>query len=209
MALFGLAALLAATSVQAVPPVPGGCTAPAGENRGKPGCFLSAERPLTPSTPRLYWHIVGSGSEAAAAAMAEPYAWTTVVEAHDRWWLYVLSESRTLPALPRHDVVGPLIVQAGKPTIARFMESWFTPGMRTRVHTHSGPEAFYVIYGQQCTETPGERRRTNSGQSYVVAGGPHLQAAPQGRRSLVLILAPSGEPWMRLSNKWSGTDFCR
>lgn len=68
------------------------------------------------------------------------------------------------------------------------MESLFPPGMRTRVHSHSGPEAFYVIDGEQCTATPAGERRTRVGESTVVTAGAHLQAAPRGRRSMVMIL---------------------
>ncbi|PSJ36276.1 hypothetical protein C7I55_26640 [Sphingomonas deserti] len=89
------------------------------------------------------------------------------------------------------------------------MESWFTPGMRTRAHSHSGPEAFYVIDGEQCTETPTDRQKIQAGESYIVPKGAHLQAAPKGRRSLVVILAPEGEPWMKLTSDWAGTDFCQ
>ncbi len=80
--------------------------------------------------------------------------------------------------------------------------------MRTRVHSYSGPEAFYVIDGEQCTESQTDQHVIKAGQSYGVAGGAHLQAAPKGRRSLVLILAPEGEPWMRVADDWSGSDFC-
>jgi mannose-6-phosphate isomerase-like protein (cupin superfamily) len=87
------------------------------------------------------------------------------------------------------------------------MESWFPLGMRTRVHSHSGPEAFYVIEGQQCVETPSEQRIIAPGQSYIVEEGAHLQAAPEGRRSLVLILARPNEPWMQLE-AWQPSGYC-
>lgn len=66
-----------------------------------------------------------------------------------------------------------------------------------------------MIEGEQCTETPTERRRIKAGESYIVPSGPHLQAAPLGRRSVVLILARPGQPWMQLSDDWPGSSFCR
>lgn len=144
MALIEMA-LIAAAYLQAVPPVPGGCSAPAGENRGKAGCFLSAELPILQPAPQLYWHIVQGESEAAAAKAARRFRHTAIVNAHNRWWLYVMSRNAAESTLPRHHVVGPFDVAAGKPIAARFMESWFSPGMRTRVHSHSGPEAFYIM----------------------------------------------------------------
>ncbi len=67
-----------------------------------------------------------------------------------------------------------------------FLESVFPPGMRTRVHSHPGPEAFYVVEGQQCMETPSERRKLNAGESFVVQPGPHVQTAPGGRKNIAL-----------------------
>lgn len=205
----GLGGLVVALLTQTTPAVPGGCTAPAAANAGKPGCYLSTELIINSPPPILYWHIVPAPSEQQAKADASSRSWSAPVLAHGRWWLYVLSANEKEPELPAHHVAGPFRLQPGRPIIARFMESWFPPGMRTRVHSHSGPEAFYVIEGEQCTETPTERRTIAEGESYIVPGGAHLQAAPKGRRSVVLILAPRGEPWMRLSNEWPGTDYCK
>ncbi|SOB86490.1 hypothetical protein SAMN06297144_1595 [Sphingomonas guangdongensis] len=196
-------------AAQQVPAVPGGCSEPADQHVGEPGCFLTTEVRLGPASSTLYWHIIRADSEATARALAKRARWQVVVKAHGRWWLYVLSPARTVPGVFSHHVAGPFVLPAGPSFTARFMESWFPPGMRTRVHSHSGPEAFYVVEGEQCTETPKERRLIRPGESYTVAGGAHLQAAPKGRRSLVLILAPDGEPWMRLANDWTGSDFCR
>lgn len=201
-------ALIAAMAAQAVPPVPGACTEPASAHAGEPGCYLSAEIAIPAPPPALYWHIVPAASEAEARALARRHAWSAAVPAHRRWWVHVLAAEAALPGLPPHPVAGPLAAGGGKPLSARFMESWFPPGMRTRVHAHAGPEVFYVVDGEQCTETPAERRLIRAGEHYTVAGGPHLQAAPHGRRSLVLILAPAGAPWMRLADEWRGTGFC-
>lgn len=206
-----LAFLLAAVAAEAlgpISPVPGGCTAPAADNRGRPGCFLSAELPIVPETDMLYWHVVEMPEEGAAVRLAQGLPGAVALLAHDRWWVHLLNADPVERGLPAHHVAASFAVEAGRPLVARLIESWFPPGMRTRPHAHSGPEAFYVIDGVQCTETPAERRMIAAGESYTVAGGPHLQAAPQGRRSLVVILAPAGEPWMRLTDGWSGTGFC-
>lgn len=200
---------VAAMVLQQVPPVPGGCTEPAAENRGKPGCFLSTEIALGSPPTTLYWHIIPARNEAEAHRLGRGQAWEAIVQAHGRWWMYVLSPEKVVGSLPPHHVAGPFHLREGRPLTARFMESWFSPGMRTRVHSHSGPEAFYVIDGEQCTESPTDQHVIKAGRSYIVPGGAHLQAAPKGRRSLVLILAPEGEPWMRLTEDWSGSDFCR
>jgi mannose-6-phosphate isomerase-like protein (cupin superfamily) len=96
----------------------------------------------------------------------------------------------------------------GAPVTPRFLESWFPPGMRTRVHAHSGAEVFYVVEGEQCVETPRARARIGAGQSHIVAAGPHSQSAPNGRRSIVLLAVPRDAPWMQLRDDWRPTDFC-
>ncbi|MEO8011867.1 MAG: hypothetical protein ABI650_09510, partial [Dokdonella sp.] len=73
---------------------------------------------------------------------------------------------------------------------------------------HPGAEAFYVIDGEQCVETPDDQKRIKPGEHYVVDGGPHLQSAPKGRRSLVLLLVPEGQPWIQIRNDWTPTGFC-
>ncbi|PSJ43127.1 cupin domain-containing protein [Allosphingosinicella deserti] len=192
-----------------VPAVPGACTGPAKENVGKPGCFLSTQVEIGSPPATLYWHIVPAETEEVARAGAKGRAWSEAVQAHGRWWLYVLSSEKIEPVLPPHHVAGPFRLEPGRSIVARFMESWFPPGMRTRAHAYSGPKAFYVIDGEQCTETPTERHTIRAGESYIVPGGAHLQAAPKGRKSVVLILAPEREPWMRLTSAWAGTDYCR
>ncbi len=105
-------------------------------------------------------------------------------------------------------VVGPFNLPAGRPVTARFLESTFPPGMRTRVHSHPGPEAFFVIEGEQCVDTPAGHATIHAWESRIVEGGAHVQAARKGRRSLVLILARAGEPWMTPETGWVPSDYC-
>lgn len=80
--------------------------------------------------------------------------------------------------------------------------------MQTRVHSHLGPEAFYVVEGEQCMETPDDKRLIPAGGTYVVERGPHIQAAPKGRRNLILILSPKGQPAVVPGADWQPTGFC-
>lgn len=207
--MVGLGTITLISLLQASAVVPGGCTAPAAANVGSPGCYLSVEVPIEAAPGVLYWHISRFGDEAAARAEAGLHQWATVVTAHGRVFLYVLSGRPDEPvkgeALHR---AGPFALAEGKPVVARFMESWFPPGMKTRVHSHPGPEAFYVIEGEQCVETPEDRHLIGAGESYIVRQGPHLQAAPKGRRSVVLILAAADMPWMKMEPRWVPTGFC-
>ena len=205
-----LAGLLIASSLsaEATSPVPGMCAAPAAENVEKPGCYLSAEMTVKGAPETVYWHIYQLADEAAGRAEAAKHRWATTIIAHKRIWLYVLGGPDERIGVGRKAaVIGPLRVPSGAVN-ARFMESIFPPRMRTRVHSHAGPEAFYVVEGEQCMDSPSERRKLGAGATYVVESGPHVQAAPKGRRNLVLVLAPTSAAWMALRNDWTPSGFC-
>jgi quercetin dioxygenase-like cupin family protein len=65
------------------------------------------------------------------------------------------------------------------------------------VHTHSGPEVFYVVAGEQCLETPEAGQHLNAGQSYVLPTGVVHRGRVIGsgvRRAPALILYDSAHP---------------
>ena len=211
MLQLALPALFAASvlAVGEAPPVPGGCSAPAAENQDQPGCYLSAELQLASAPPSLYWHIHEASDLATATAEARRHPWSRVIRSHSRDWLYVLSESSARIDFGIHkSTIGPLALPAGRPTTIRFIESVFPPGMQTRVHAHPGVEAFYVVEGEQCMETPSERIRIPAGGSFIVPGGPHVQTSPKGRRNLAMLAVPERAPWMTLETDWKPTEFC-
>lgn len=203
--------LLAAALGQAdVPPVPGLCSAPVPTDADTPGCYQTGEMDLIGAPLTLYWHVVEMATPEAAEHEARRHRWASVARAHSRTWLYVLGgpDLTVEGAGRRRATIGPLSVPEG-PVTAHFSEAVFPPGMQTRVHSHPGPEAFYVVEGEQCMETPSDTARIPAGGTYIVAGGPHLQAAPHGRRNLVLILSPTDAPFVVPGGDgWSPTGFC-
>jgi hypothetical protein len=79
----------------------------------------------------------------------------TVVESFGKVWLYTIAEEGWRPSGDaRVALIGPLAITPGKQYTARYIEAVFTPGMKTSVHRHSGAEAWYVLAGAQCLETP-------------------------------------------------------
>lgn len=202
--------LMTAAVAQAdVPPVPGLCTAPVPADRETPGCYQTSELDLAGAPAKLYWHIREYPTLAAANAEAANHRWAAVAAAHSRYWLYLLGEAAE-PATSgiERAVIGPLALPV-RPAVAHFSEAIFPPGMKTRVHSHPGPEAFYIVAGEQCMETPSDKRKIGAGGTYVVPSGVHLQAAPHGRRNLVLIIAPKGVPFVIPGRgQWTPTGFC-
>ena len=212
--LMALQPAVAAAPPRALPPpgpIPGQCAEPARENAGKPGCYLAAELRLEDPPEQIRWHLFSFADEASARAEAARHRWSAVTFAHGQVWLNVLSEEASLAAGSGRPVavIGPMQLEPGRVTLARFLESVFPPGMTTRNHSHRGPEAFYVVDGMQCMETPDERRLIGAGETWHFPGGlKHVQGAPSGRKNMALVFAPEGETWMDIEPAWTSTGFC-
>jgi len=190
---------------------PGGCNEPAANHAGKPGCYFTASQPLAsiPSGP-AYWHLYNYPTRAAAEADKGPNG--TIVESFGKIWLYTIAEHAWRPAGgERVAVIGPFAVAAGKQYTARYMEAVFTPGMRAAIHRHSGPEAFYLLSGTQCLETPDGITITRAGEGAVVPEGPPMALSSVGtelRRSVVFVLHDPAEPWITMVHDWHPTGAC-
>ena len=96
----------------------------------------------------VFWHLYEYPTRAAAEA-AKPRSFGTVAESLGKVWLYVIAGKEWRPAAgQRVAVIGPLRVKPAAQYTARYMEAVFPPGMQTAVHTHSGPEAWYILSGE-------------------------------------------------------------
>jgi quercetin dioxygenase-like cupin family protein len=108
-------------------------------------------------------------------------------------------------------VIGPLPVAPGRSYTARYMEALFTPGMHTAVHTHSGPEAWYLVSGVQCLETAAGVTLAHAGDSAVVEEGPPMVLSSAGnetRRSVLLVLHDTSRPWATFTHDWQPKGLC-
>ncbi len=79
------------------------------------------------------------------------------------------------------------------------------PGTHTSVHTHSGPEAWYVLDGVQCLETPDGITVVRAGEGSLVPEGPPMMLSSVGtetRRSVLLVLHDSSKPWTMSEMQW-------
>jgi quercetin dioxygenase-like cupin family protein len=217
IALLGLAACVPArtpapaTVLAAAAPPPGGCEMPARERASEIGCWLTAVEPLgvLPGTP-LFWHLDQFSSRAAAEAAKGPRG--TVVESFGRVLLYTIAEEGWRPTGGRRvAAIGPLPHQGGRPYTARYMEGVFTPGMLTTAHRHSGAEAWYLFEGAQCLETPAGITTIRAGESAMVQAGPPMvlnHVGSETRRSVLLVLHESSEPWITRVSDWTPRGLC-
>lgn len=189
MAVFSLA------SVEQRPPVK--CTEASPERRGEEGCTILASRPVVgPLAKPVYWHIDRFDSLDAAKKAAGPDG--VAAEAHGAVWLMTLEVRSYAHHGGRHvSWLGPLTLAHSGPYTMRVQSSLLLPGGTTPVHTHSGPEVFFVVEGEQCLETQELGHRLGPGDTFVLAGDViHRQriTARGGRRNLALILHDAARP---------------
>ena len=91
------------------------------------------------------------------------------------------------------------------------MEAVSVRGFQSAIHRHSGPEAWYMLSGTQCLETPGHTLVVSAGNSSVVRAGPPMRLSTLGsakRRALVLVLHDSDKPWVTMVDDWKPQGLC-
>lgn len=193
--IIGFFVACALAVAQERPPVK--CTENSPERRGEEGCTILASRPLLgPLTKPVYWHIDRFDSLEAAKKAAGPNG--VAAEAHGSVWLMTV-EAHTEEHHGGHHVasLGPLAMPSADRYSMRVQSSLLRPGSTTPVHTHSGPEVFYVVAGEQCLETPEVGHRLGAGQFYVLPAGIIHRGRVMGsgvRRALALILHDAAHP---------------
>lgn len=176
------------------------------------GCFITgnAELGKLPNVP-LYWHLYEYPTRAAAEGAQGKNG--SVIESYGKVWLFTIAEATwNANGGKRVARVGPLPVARDHRYTAHYMEATFLPGMKSRVHRHPGPEAWYVLAGEQCLETPGHKAVVRAGESGIVPEGPPMMLSGIGtseRRALVLILHDSSQPMTVLASDWKPAGLCK
>lgn len=167
------------------------------ERRGEEGCTILTNRPLVGSlTKTVYWHIDRFDSLETAMKAAGPNSVAT--EAHGSFWLLTVEMRAEDCQAGQHVTrIGPLTLPPADRYLMRVLSSLLEPGSSTPIHTHSGPEVFYVIDGEQCIEMPEAGQRLSVGQSFIVPGNTVHRGRVIGskaRRALALILYDAAYP---------------
>jgi quercetin dioxygenase-like cupin family protein len=208
-----IAVLLSFSSLGVWAQMPGRCELPIGERKGDIGCYVLESKPVgrLPAGD-LFWHIYVVPNRAAAEAVKAPYP--TIVVAFDKTWLFSLAPRDWTPSSgERVSVIGPLPHSTERSYTARYLEAVITPGERTPVHTHAGPEAWYLVAGSECLETPEGIMVAHAGDSAVVKEGLPMMLSSVGtatRNAFALILHDSSQPWTMPmpSNGWKPAGRC-
>jgi quercetin dioxygenase-like cupin family protein len=208
---FVVVALVVIAIESASAQVPGRCETPASQRAAENGCYVSTTVVLGELPPGpLFWHLVTYPDRGAAEAASGPRA--TIVEAFGKVWLYAIAEQGWRSPSGEHVIaLGPLELYQGRRYTAHYVEAVFPPGMKTTVHRHPGPEASYVIEGQECVETPKGVVVSRAGQGAVVGQGVPMQLhnpGPGTRRAVALILHESSHHWSALAPDWTPKGLC-
>jgi quercetin dioxygenase-like cupin family protein len=167
------------------------------ERRGEIGCSLVENKPL-PATLRepLFWHIDRFDSGERARAAAGPAS--VALDAHGTSWLLTIESRIDDHHGGRHvtEVKLPSLPPAPKYSML-VMSAYIPPGLTSRVHHHSGVEAFYVVDGEQCLETPERAHTMHKGGTLAVPAGVTMRLVATGstpRRALAVIVYDAAQP---------------
>ena len=114
----------------------------------------------------LFWRIENFRTVAQAQAAAGPTG--LVAESGGKIWLFTLGPAgRSSADGTKVAEIGPLPPVVAPQYLLRITETTGAPGRMTRVHTHPGVEAFYVLAGEMSQRTPRGVTRLGTGQSAV------------------------------------------
>jgi quercetin dioxygenase-like cupin family protein len=183
---------------------------PPGGTRPEFGCFnVATVTRLHFSQASVYWHLRVFPSRQAAEAVKS--ATGIVVEEDGRVWL---SEFGTRESAPRGGepiaVIGPLQLPAAPSYAAVLSYAVMRPGDSSRVHTHPGPEAWYVLAGEQCLETPAGADKARAGGTMAVGSNIPMELSVTGktlRRAFALVIHDSAQQ-RGIPSDWKPSGAC-
>jgi quercetin dioxygenase-like cupin family protein len=173
------------------------CVENSPERRGGLGCSI-IETKLLPADLRepLFWHI--DRFDSAERARAAVGAASIAFEAAGAWWLMTIESQTSEHHGGRHAAeVGPLELPRAARYAMQVNSAAFAPGMYTLVHHHSGVEAFYVLEGEQCLETPTRAFALRKGDTLAIPAGIPMRLVAAGstiRRGFGVIVHDAAQP---------------
>jgi quercetin dioxygenase-like cupin family protein len=169
---------------------------PPGESQPEFGCFnIGRVSGLAFDHTSAYWHLRLFPSRNAAEAAKS--ATGLVVEVDGQVWLSEFESVDTaLSGGEAMAVIGPLQLPAANSYTAVLSYAVMRPGDSSRVHTHAGPEGWYVLAGEQCLETPAGASRAHAGETTTV--GPYIPmelnvTGTTLRRAFALVIHDSAQ----------------
>jgi quercetin dioxygenase-like cupin family protein len=150
----------------------------------------------------------GSPTDAAAVQRTGD----VVAETEGRVWLFSFGLRPDVRAGARPVAsVGPLSIPRAASYRVEIYRAVMPPSAYTVVHTHPGPEAWYVLAGEQCLETPNGTIRARAGEGTIgPPGGTAMRLTNSGRgerRAFFIVVHDANLPWSSPSD-WRPTGAC-
>jgi quercetin dioxygenase-like cupin family protein len=140
-----------------------------------------------------------------------------VVESEGKFWLFSFGSKKSAPKQGESVAsIGPLRLTLNKLAAAKSYEvvsylAVMPPKTYTRVHTHPGPEAWYVLAGQQCLEVPGGVIRARRGEGAMAPPETPMRLTNNGssvRRALFIVIHDAAQPWSIPTAEWKPSGAC-
>ena len=183
------------------------CAQDSPERRGEMGCSIIGSKVLPDGLQKpLFWHIDRFDSPESARGAAGPAS--IAFEAAGTAWLMTIESEVSNHHGGRHVTqVGPLALPPAAKYAMQVQTSWFAPGMYSLVHHHSGVEAFYVVEGEACLETPTRAAKLRKGETLAIPGGVPMRSVVTGtvpRRVLAVIVHDAAQPATMRMEQGSG-----
>ena len=175
------------------------------------GCQVLAQPVIRqrPDTP-AFWHLTTFRTRRdAEAARRDGEA---VVRVAGRIWLSSIGGRNDTTTRGRHVAsIGPLPMPQARVYRVELYHVIMPARSHTRVHVHPGPEAWYVLEGQQCLDTPAGVVTARAGEGSVAPpGGTPMQLTNNGagpRRALFIVVHDSSQAWSTPSD-WRPSGKC-
>jgi quercetin dioxygenase-like cupin family protein len=180
------------------------------------GCQLLAKMQIARfPEEQLFWYLDRFPTKEAAEARKGKS--DLVVEAEGKFWLFSFGpKSAAQKQGQRVATIGPLPLTSTALPRAKSYEivaylAVMPPDMYTRVHIHPGPEAWYVLSGQQCLETPAGVIKTEAGESAVAPPMTPMRLTNNGssaRHALFIVIHDASQPWTIPTDEWKPSGAC-
>lgn len=187
-----LAALAACASVLAFAP---------GAARAQPALSIKplAEKKVAAlPSGALFWRIENFASIADARSAAGPHG--LAVESRGKAWLFTLGAPGGATAGgAKVAELGPIPRVDASQYLLRINEATGAPGSVTKVHSHPGSEAFYVVAGEQSIRSPAGVMRVTEGKYETGQGADvAMQVSSTGTvdlHALVMFVVDASRPF--------------
>jgi len=149
-----------------------------------------------PSEP-LYWQVENFSTLAEAEAAVGPMS--LAVEAEGKVWLFTLgTQGTTTPGGTKVVEIGPVPPITAQEYLLRINSGVAPPGAKTSVHTHPGPESFYVLSGQLSQKTPKGVSTVDAGQTMIGIPDTPMEVSSSGTtdlHELIMFVVDAGKPF--------------